>query len=140
MRVYHHTSVKGELMKLNTDRSSQETSQDQLSEFCDAIATHILGWPDAHKLAWGALKARPLGRLEFLIKPQSMQAQLERQLRADQSSHMVACIHWEQGSAPQPDLRIQARTQDGASLTVYYSRATHVERQSAQHHDDSGSP
>lgn len=140
MRVSHHTYIKGELMKLNTDRSSQETTQDQLSEFCDAIAAHILGWPDAHKLAWGALKAQPLGRLEFLIKPLAMQAQLERQLRADQSSHMVACIHWEQGSAPQPDLRIHALANDGAALTVCYSRATQVGLQSTQHHDDSGSP
>ena len=126
-------------MKLNTDRSSQE-SQDQLSEFCDAIAAHIMGWPDAHKLAWGAIKTQPQARLEFLIKPQAMQAQLEQQLSADRRSYMVACIAWEQGVSPSPDLRIHAHAHDGAALTVYYSRAAQPEPNAAQRRDDSGSP
>jgi len=83
-------------MKLTIDSLNDDKLQELLEAFCDAIAAHIMGWPQADTLAWGARQATPQGRLEFLIKPQTMQQQLEQQLRADQGSYLVATITCDQ--------------------------------------------
>lgn len=111
-------------MKLMTDSLSDDRIQELLGEFCDAIAAHIMGWPQAHKLAWGARQATPQGRLEFMIKPQAMQAQLEQELRADQGSYMVATIIWEQGHQAPSALQIHARAYEGTALTTRYQRSS----------------